>query len=104
MNRKGMTTGNLKLRAGPGMDKDVLAYLEANTQLDILDDTGEWLHVRVGGKEGYVGSKYVSVVSLAASAPAPAPPSTPSGMRKSDHKPAGSTGGASKAHKGVEEK
>ncbi len=62
MPKTGVTTGNLKLRSGPGMEfEPPLDYLEPDTSLEILDEQGAWLHVRVKGKEGYVGSKYVKI-------------------------------------------
>jgi len=61
--RKGVTTGNLKLRSGPGMQYDPpIGWLTPDTELEILSEEGDWLHVIVGGKEGYVGKKYVKFV------------------------------------------
>jgi uncharacterized protein YgiM (DUF1202 family) len=64
MAKVGVTTGNLKLRSGPGMEfNPPLDYLKPDTKLDILGEEGKWLHVKVqGGKEGYVGSKYVKII------------------------------------------
>jgi hypothetical protein len=62
MSQQGKTTGNLKLRSGPGMQYEPpLAYLVPDTALEILGEEGEWWKVRVGGKEGFVGKKYVAV-------------------------------------------
>jgi hypothetical protein len=62
MTQQGKTTGNLKLRSGPGMQYDPpLAFLVPDTPLEILGEEGDWWKVRVGGKEGYVGKKYVAV-------------------------------------------
>jgi uncharacterized protein YraI len=71
MAKTGVTTGNLKMRSGPGMQfEPPLAFLEPNTPLEILDETGDWLHVKAGGKEGYVGRKYVNITAEAAPPPA----------------------------------
>jgi uncharacterized protein YgiM (DUF1202 family) len=62
MTKQGKTTGNLKLRSGPGMQYDPpIGYLVPDTALEILGEEGEWWKVRVEGKEGYVGKKYVAV-------------------------------------------
>lgn len=106
MAQTGKTTGNLKLRSGPGMQfEPPLAFLEPNTALEVLGDDGDWLHVRVGGQEGYVGKKYVEVSGSAAAekaAPAPEAPAA-GGMTKRAAPPAAKSAGGGKAHKGVEE-
>jgi uncharacterized protein YraI len=62
MAKTGVVTGNVKLRSGPGTEfEPPLAYLEPKTTLEILDEKGDWLHVKVQGKEGYVGRKYVTI-------------------------------------------
>ena len=62
MAKTGVLTGSVKLRSGPGMEfEPPLAFLEPKTTLEILDEKGDWLHVRVQGKEGYVGRKYVTI-------------------------------------------
>ena len=116
MSQTGKTTGNVKLRSGPGMQfEPPLAFLTPDTALEVLGQEGDWVHVRVNGKEGYVGHKYVEVSdsgSLKSTA----------GAVDSIHKPAAdqppASGGITKragpppnqmptehgkAHKGVEE-
>jgi uncharacterized protein YraI len=74
MSKKGTTTGNVKMRSGPGMQfEPPIAFLEPKTEVEVLGQEGEWLHVRFKGKEGYIGHEYVKVEEIAASAPAPAP-------------------------------
>jgi hypothetical protein len=101
MAKKGKTTGNLKLRSGPGMQYEPpLAFLEPDTELEVLGEEGDWLKVRVAGKEGYVGRKYVAL------APEPATPAAPAGgMAKREAPPAPKPGARPerKAHRGVEE-
>lgn len=64
----GRTTGNLKVRSGPGMEYNPpIAFLEPDTEIEILEDLGDWLHVLAPGwggqvKEGYVGSDYVEIL------------------------------------------
>ena len=123
MATSGKTTGNLKLRSGPGMQfEPPLAFLEPDTALEVLGEDGDWLHVRVNGQEGYVGKKYVEV---SAAPVAPAAPAAPAAMAKAAPAPAakpaddeeehtgmtkltkapGQSGAATagKAHKGVED-
>lgn len=89
MAKTGTTTGNLKMRSGPGMEfEPPIAFLEPNTALEILGEDGDWLKVRAAAKEGYVSRKYVNVVE----APAPA---APTGIAKRPAAPA-QKGGASK--------
>jgi hypothetical protein len=85
MAKTGTTTGNLKMRSGPGMQYEPpIAFLEPNTPLEILGEEGDWLKVRAAGKEGYVGRKYVSVAAEAS------PPAAPAGgIGKRDTPPAG---------------
>ena len=66
MAKQGKTTGNLKMRSGPGMQFDPpIAFLVPDTALEILGEEGDWWKVRAGGKEGYVGKKYVAVTETA---------------------------------------
>ena len=114
MAQTGKTTGNVKLRSGAGMQfEPPLAFLEPDTTLEVLGEEGDWLHVRVAGKEGYVGKKYVAVSAAEMHKAAPAPAAKPAaadeeehtGMTKLTRAPGQSAApGAGKAHKGVEEK
>lgn len=62
MAKQGKTTGNLKMRSGPGMEfEPPITFLVPNTELEILGEQGDWWKVRHAGKEGYVGKKYVAV-------------------------------------------
>ena len=66
MAKQGKTTGNLKMRTGPGMQFDPpIAFLVPDTALEILGEEGDWWKVRAAGKEGYVGKKYVAVTETA---------------------------------------
>lgn len=48
----------LKLREQPSTSSAVLAQLEHGTVVDVLDDQGDWLKVKVNGKTGYVFALY----------------------------------------------
>ncbi len=54
-NNMGTTASNAKLRAGPGTDSAVRAFLLPKTPVEVLGEQGDWLHVKVAGKEGYIG-------------------------------------------------
>jgi uncharacterized protein YraI len=72
MSQTGKTTGNLKMRSGPGMEYEPpIAYLVPDTAVEILEEQGDWLHVKVEGKEGYVSRKYVEITGAVEAAPAP---------------------------------
>lgn len=111
MAQTGKTTGNLKLRSGPGLQfEPPVAYLEPDTALEVLGEDGDWLHVRAGGQEGYVGKKFVALSGSAGDGSAgkdqaaPAAPAAGSDIAKRSAPPAQkSAGGSGKAHKGVEE-
>ena len=67
MSKKGTTTGNVKMRSGPGEKYEPpIAFLEPNTEVEVLGEEGEWLHVSFKGKEGYIGHKYVKVEEISA--------------------------------------
>jgi uncharacterized protein YraI len=71
MAKMGKTTGNLKMRSGPGMEfEPPIAFLVPDTELEILGEQGDWWKVRHAGKEGYVGKHYVAVTESPATAPA----------------------------------
>ncbi len=80
MSKKGKVTGNVKMRSGPGMQfEPPIAFLEPNTEVEVLGQEGEWLHVSFKGKEGYIGHEYVKVEESAAPA---APESTGPSMAR----------------------
>jgi hypothetical protein len=58
-NSMGTTTSAVKLRAGPGTNFNVLAFLLPKTQIEVLGQEGDWLKVKAGGKEGYVSRNFV---------------------------------------------
>lgn len=69
MSKLGKTTGNLKMRSGPGMEYEPpIAYLTPDTELEILEELGDWFKVKAAGKEGYVGHKYVAITGESAPA------------------------------------
>jgi hypothetical protein len=58
----GVVTEGLKLRSGPGEEFDPpIGWLKTGDKLEILEELEFWLKVKVEGKEGYVGKKYVKI-------------------------------------------
>src|SRR5690349_3338311 len=55
----GTTTAAVKLRTGPGTENAVIAFLVPKTPVEVLDKQGEWVHVQVAGKQGYVHGHFV---------------------------------------------
>jgi hypothetical protein len=54
-----VTTAAVKLRFGPGVDTNVLAFLTPKTTLELVGVEGDWVHVKIQGKEGYVSRSFV---------------------------------------------
>src|SRR6185436_7190093 len=83
----GITTAAVKLRAGPGTENVVIAFLVPKTPVEVFDQQGDWLHVQVAGKQGYVHSHFVLLadqgvppgflVTVSVTPTAPTPTSTP---------------------------
>ncbi|MBQ4434663.1 MAG: SpoIID/LytB domain-containing protein [Clostridia bacterium] len=53
---------SLNLRAKPDTASEILARLYYGQKLAVLDESGDWLHVRTDVLEGYVMEKFVSPV------------------------------------------
>ena len=80
-----VTADRVNLRAKPTTDSAIVATVERGAELAVIETAGSWYKVRdkVSGKEGYVHSLTVKVISGATSpaspaAPAAAPPAPPS--------------------------
>ena len=54
------TTTGVNLRSEPNTDCQIVSVLDAETQLEVLSDEGEWLKVSYNGTEGYVSSEFVT--------------------------------------------
>jgi hypothetical protein len=57
---QGKTTTRLNLRTGPGTGHPSLRVLDPGTPLTVLEDTGDWLKVEVGGQQGFVHERFVA--------------------------------------------
>lgn len=52
----------LHLRAEPKRGSESLGKFYTGTQVEILDETGDWYHVRVGFDEGYMMREFVTII------------------------------------------
>lgn len=53
-----------KLRAAPSISAPIIATLAENTPISILAQAGDWLHVRVEGREGYLFADCVQIAPV----------------------------------------
>ena len=53
----------LRLRSEPSTDSSTVTYLNNGTQVDILEDLGDWYHISVNGESGYVSAEYITFKS-----------------------------------------
>lgn len=56
-----VTTETLNLRSEPSTSSSVVELLNADEELEILSEEGNWYKVKHGSKEGYVSKDYVKV-------------------------------------------
>lgn len=54
-----ITASDLRLRKENNTNSSILAMLDENEKVEILDEDGDWYKVKAQGKVGYVGKKYV---------------------------------------------
>ncbi|MBE6964073.1 MAG: NlpC/P60 family protein [Ruminococcaceae bacterium] len=56
----GITTGSsLRLREAPSTSSGIVTHLDKNVYTAVLGKSGDWYHISVGGKTGYVSSAYL---------------------------------------------
>ncbi len=69
---KGVTTGSVRLRRGPGTNNAIITTLSKGTELTLYGITSGWYSAKISsGTEGYVSSKYVKVTQSYSSAESP---------------------------------
>ena len=69
-----VTGSSLRIRQEPSTQSEALAQLNAGTQVQILNDLGDWYQISWGSYSGYVSADYISRSSTSTSTPAaPAP-------------------------------
>ncbi len=52
------TTGNLKVRAGPSLDEEVIGYLRRGAAARLISRSGDWFEIEYQGKTGWIGAAY----------------------------------------------
>ena len=70
-----VTGSSLRIRQEPSTQSEALAQLNAGTQVQILDDLGDWYQISWGSYSGYVSADYISRSSTSTSPPPPPPAS-----------------------------
>lgn len=60
-----VSEGKVNIRESASMDGKIVGKIGKDAGCDILEDEGEWLHVRSGKVEGYIKSEYVLTGSSA---------------------------------------
>jgi len=55
------TSSVLNMRSGPATAEAVITKLDNETRVAVLDESGDWYKIAVGGVNGYVHSDYVEV-------------------------------------------
>ena len=51
----------LNMRDAPSLEGAIISKLGEGTQLEIVEDHGEWLYILTGGQYGYVFAEYVTI-------------------------------------------
>ncbi|CAN2041577.1 hypothetical protein GMMP15_540018 [Candidatus Magnetomoraceae bacterium gMMP-15] len=57
-----ITVSNVNFRARPDFEADIIKVFPHATQIEILEDQGEWLKVRRNEKEGFIVSHFIHQV------------------------------------------
>lgn len=58
-NISGSTKSSVNLRVGPGTNFNIIATLQPNTAVVILEEHNKWLKVRANGSEGFIHRAFV---------------------------------------------
>lgn len=56
-----ITLGHLNLRTGPGTQYGVAQTLPPDTNMQVLEDGGDWIRVQVNGQQGFVHRDFVKL-------------------------------------------
>ena len=54
------TTGQLRVRAGPALDADVIGFVRSGVRLNVLSRFGSWIEINYRGEAGWIGAGHVS--------------------------------------------
>lgn len=53
------------MRSGPSNEYRIIDFLRSGTKMETLQESGEWILVRTGGKQGWIQSQYTSEEPIA---------------------------------------
>lgn len=56
-----VTTETLNLRSEPSTSSSILELLDANEEVEVISEEGDWYKVEYNGEEGYVSKDYIEV-------------------------------------------
>lgn len=54
-----VSEGKVNIRSGASTDSKIVGKIGRDAGCDIIEDEGEWLHIKSGDVEGYIKSEYV---------------------------------------------
>lgn len=57
-----ITTETLNLREEPSTDSDIVAQISIGDDCELIEDEGDWYHVKYGEYTGYISSEYAKIV------------------------------------------
>ena len=57
------SSGNLRMRSGPGIGYDIITKLRPGTIVNSLGESGDWYKVQYGNYTGYISAEYAAPVS-----------------------------------------
>ena len=55
------TTGELRVRAGPALDAEIIGFLRSGVRLNGVSRRGGWIEIAYRGEAGWISADYVSV-------------------------------------------
>lgn len=56
-----VNTTTLKVREAPSLNSIVLTLIPEGEELEVLDDTGEWVKIAIDDEEGFISKEYVDI-------------------------------------------
>lgn len=56
-----VNTMTLKVREAPSLNSIVLTLIPEGEELEVLDDTGEWVKIAIDDEEGFISKEYVDI-------------------------------------------
>jgi peptidoglycan DL-endopeptidase CwlO len=56
-----VNTMTLKVRTAPSLNGNVLTLIPEGEELEVLEDTGEWVKIAIDDEEGFISKEYVDI-------------------------------------------